>query len=137
MDEPPSSTPKRRVGSSSPSSKADDLNHNLQDEDLKPRIKQENLDTGSSPDEAVVKRIRTDVVDAESNTTHSGKLCALSLLFHTVIVVRYNKMYMLERVYCRHSVQHKPAVFFIKDKDSEACKWVNGTISFFLTLPIV
>jgi hypothetical protein len=82
MDEPPSSTPKRRAGSSSPPSKADDLNHNLQDEDLKPRIKQEHLDTGSSPDEAVVKRVRTDVVDAESNTTHSGKLCAMSLLFH-------------------------------------------------------
>jgi hypothetical protein len=77
MDEPPSSTPKRRAGSSSPSSKADDLNHNIQDEDLKPRIKQEHLDTGSSPDEAVVKRIRTDVVDAESNTTHSGKFCVL------------------------------------------------------------
>lgn len=71
MDEPPSSTPKRRTGSSSPSSKADDLNHNLQDEDLKPKIKQEHLDAGSSPDEAVVKRVRTDVVDAESNTTHS------------------------------------------------------------------
>jgi len=75
MDEPPSSTPKRRAGSSSPPGKADDLNHNLQDEDLKPRIKQEHLDTGSSPDDSVVKRIRTDVVDAESNTTHSGKLC--------------------------------------------------------------
>jgi hypothetical protein len=75
MDEPPSSTPKRRAGSSSPAGKAGDLNHNLKDEDLKPRIKQEHLDTGSSPDEAVVKRIRTDVVDAESNTTHSGKSC--------------------------------------------------------------
>ncbi|KDR23016.1 B-cell lymphoma/leukemia 11B, partial [Zootermopsis nevadensis] len=71
MGELPSSTPKRRAGSSSPAGKADDLNHNLKDEDLKPRIKQEHLDTGSSPDEAVVKRIRTDFVDAESNTTHS------------------------------------------------------------------
>jgi hypothetical protein len=75
MDEPPSSTPKRRAGSSSPAGKADGLNHNVKDEDLKPRIKQEHVDTGSSPDEAVVKRIRTDVADAESNTTHSGKSC--------------------------------------------------------------
>ncbi|KAJ9576371.1 hypothetical protein L9F63_006770, partial [Diploptera punctata] len=71
MDEPPTSTPKRRAGSSSPAGKTDDLNHNIQDEDLKPRIKQEHLESGSSPDEAVVKRIRTDVADAESNTTHS------------------------------------------------------------------
>jgi hypothetical protein len=137
MDEPPSSTPKRRAGSSSPSSKADDLNHNLQDEELKPRIKQEHLDTGSSPDEAVVKRVRTDVVDAESNTTHSGKLCAMSVLFHTVIVVRYNEMYVLGRVYFRHSVQHNPAIFFSKDKESEACKWIKDTISIFFTLSIV
>jgi hypothetical protein len=73
MDEPPSSTPKRRAGSSSPAGKTDELNHDVRDEDLKPRIKQEHVDTGSSPDEAIVKRIRTDVVDAESNTTHSGK----------------------------------------------------------------
>jgi hypothetical protein len=75
MDEPPSSTPKRRAGSSSPAGKADELNHNIQDVDLKPRIKQEQ-DTASSPDEAIVKRIRTDVVDAESNTTHSGECVA-------------------------------------------------------------
>jgi len=129
MDEPPSSTPKRRAGSSSPSSKADDVNHNLQDEDLKPRIKKELLDTGSSPDEAVVKRIRTDVVDAESNTTHSGKLCDNSLVFYKVTVVRCNEMYVLGRVYFRRSVQHKPAVFFNKDKESEACKWITDTIS--------
>jgi len=136
MDEPPSSTPKRRAGSSSPSSKADDLNHNLQDEDLKPRIKQEHLDTGSSPDEAVVKRIRTDVVDAESNTTHSGKLCAVSFLFHKVIVIRYNKANVLGAGVLRRSVQQKPAVFCNKVKESEACKWVTDTISF-LTLSIV
>jgi hypothetical protein len=87
MDEAPSSTPKRRAGSSSPAGKTDELNHHSQDEDLKPRIKQEHVDTGSSPDEAIVKRIRTDVVDAESNTTHSGK--CVSEEFHRQTSLSY------------------------------------------------
>ncbi|XP_067011883.2 B-cell lymphoma/leukemia 11A isoform X2 [Anabrus simplex] len=67
LDEPASSTPKRRAGSSSPVKEEDTL------ADIKPCIKQETLDPGaSSPeDTVVVKRSRIDVVDAESNTTHS------------------------------------------------------------------
>lgn len=41
------------------------------DEDIKPKIKQEHMDTSGSPDD--VKKSRTEVADAESNTMHSGK----------------------------------------------------------------
>lgn len=67
-DEATTSTPKRRAGSSSPLGSKDDVENHLSEDELKPRIKQE-LDSGSSPDD--VKKIRG--VDAESNTTHSGK----------------------------------------------------------------
>lgn len=67
-DEATTSTPKRRGGSSSPSDLKDDVENHLSEDELKPRIKQE-LDPGSSPDD--VKKIRG--VDAESNTTNSGR----------------------------------------------------------------
>lgn len=68
VDGAASSTPKRRA-SSSPltSSSLDDA------EDVKPNIKQERMETSSSPEESSVKKSRTEVADAESNTTHSGK----------------------------------------------------------------
>lgn len=48
--------------------------HCLEEDDVKPRrIKQELDSSTSSPDEAPCKKLRTDVVDAESNTIHSGK----------------------------------------------------------------
>ncbi|GBP43454.1 hypothetical protein EVAR_16028_1 [Eumeta japonica] len=61
------STPKRRASTSPmPSSSPD--------EDIKPKIKQEQIDTsGSSEDQ---KKSRTEVVDAESNTMHSGKIAS-------------------------------------------------------------
>ena len=71
-DEATTSTPKRRAGSSSPLNPKDDVDNHLSEDELKPRIKQE-LDSGSSPDD--VKKIRG--VDAESNTTHSGKYIRL------------------------------------------------------------
>lgn len=42
------------------------------DPDSPPRIKEE-LDMTCSPDEGPCKRSRTEVADAESNTTHSGR----------------------------------------------------------------
>lgn len=57
------STPKRRASTSPmPSSSPD--------EDIKPKIKQEHMDTSSSPEDAQ-KKCRTEVADAESNTMHS------------------------------------------------------------------
>ena len=41
------------------------------DEDIKPKIKQEHMDTTGSPEDQ--KKSRTEVADAESNTMHSGK----------------------------------------------------------------
>ncbi|XP_026730452.1 B-cell lymphoma/leukemia 11A isoform X2 [Trichoplusia ni] len=56
------STPKRRASTSPmPSSSPD--------EDIKPKIKQEHMDTSSSPEDT--KKSRTEVADAESNTMHS------------------------------------------------------------------
>ncbi|KOB51789.1 putative B-cell CLL/lymphoma 11A, partial [Operophtera brumata] len=60
-------TPKRRASiSPMPSSSPD--------EDIKPKIKQEHMDTSASPDD-VKKRT---CADAESNTMHSGKLIVYS-----------------------------------------------------------
>lgn len=42
------------------------------DEDIKPKIKQEHMDTSGSPEDQ--KKSRTEVADAESNTMHSGEL---------------------------------------------------------------
>lgn len=71
-----SSTPKRRSSASPLTSSS------LEDgEDVKPSIKQERMDTTSSPEESSTKKMRTEVADAESNTTHSGtyyKNCALA-----------------------------------------------------------
>lgn len=56
------STPKRRASTSPmPSSSPD--------EDIKPKIKQEHMDTSGSPEDQKKSR----VADAESNTMHSGK----------------------------------------------------------------
>ncbi|CAB3221247.1 unnamed protein product [Arctia plantaginis] len=56
------STPKRRASTSPmPSSSPD--------EDIKPKIKQEHMDTSGSPEDQ--KKSRTEVADAESNTMHS------------------------------------------------------------------
>ncbi|KAJ8919501.1 hypothetical protein NQ315_002122, partial [Exocentrus adspersus] len=63
VDGAASSTPKRRA--SSP------LTSSSMEEDIKPNIKQEKLDTTMSPEENSCKRSRTEVADAESNTTHS------------------------------------------------------------------
>lgn len=63
------STPKRRASTSPmPSSSPD--------EDIKPKIKQERMDTSASPED--LKKSRTEVADAESNTMHSGKCLLLS-----------------------------------------------------------
>lgn len=71
VDGAASSTPKRRA-SSSP------LTSSLEDgEDLKPNIKQERMDTTSSPEESSHKKSRTEVADAESNTTNSGEYYSL------------------------------------------------------------
>lgn len=69
VDGAASSTPKRRASSSPLTSSS------LEDgEDIKPRIKQERMETTSSPEESSQsKKSRTEVADAESNTTHSGK----------------------------------------------------------------
>ncbi|KPI90884.1 hypothetical protein RR46_14388 [Papilio xuthus] len=57
------STPKRRASTSPmPSSSPD--------EDIKPKIKQEHMDTSGSPEDQ--KKSRTEVADAESNTMHSA-----------------------------------------------------------------
>lgn len=68
VDGAASSTPKHRA-SSSP------LTSSIEDEhDIKPSIKQERMDTSSSgQEESSCKKSRTEVADAESNTTHSGK----------------------------------------------------------------
>ncbi|KAG5872806.1 hypothetical protein JTB14_038181 [Gonioctena quinquepunctata] len=63
VDGAASSTPKRRA--SSP------LTSSSPDEDIKPLIKQEKMDTTMSSEENSCKRSRTEVADAESNTTHS------------------------------------------------------------------
>ncbi|XP_076274308.1 BCL11 transcription factor chronophage isoform X2 [Rhynchophorus ferrugineus] len=67
VDGAASSTPKRRASSPlTTSSSTDD------GEDHKPIIKQERIDTtASSPEENSHKKSRTEVADAESNTTHS------------------------------------------------------------------
>ncbi|XP_018572513.1 B-cell lymphoma/leukemia 11A isoform X2 [Anoplophora glabripennis] len=63
VDGAASSTPKRRASSPLTSSSLE--------EDIKPNIKQEKMDTTMSPEENSCKRSRTEVADAESNTTHS------------------------------------------------------------------
>ncbi|KAK9695560.1 Zinc finger, C2H2 type [Popillia japonica] len=68
VDGAASSTPKRRASSSPLTSSS------LEDgEDIKPHIKQERMETSSSPEESSTqsKKSRTEVADAESNTTHS------------------------------------------------------------------
>lgn len=71
VDGAASSTPKRRASSSPITSSS------LEDgsEDIKPSIKQERMDTSSSPEgssgSTCNKKLRTEVTDAESNTTHS------------------------------------------------------------------
>ncbi|XP_017768034.1 PREDICTED: B-cell lymphoma/leukemia 11A [Nicrophorus vespilloides] len=68
VDGAASSTPKRRA-SSSPLTSSGSLEDG---EDIKPRIKQERMDMSSScPEESSCKKSRTEVADAESNTTHS------------------------------------------------------------------
>lgn len=58
---------------STPIREAPSEEHCSEEDDVKPRsIKQELDSTTSSPDEGPCKKLRTDVVDAESNTTHSG-----------------------------------------------------------------
>lgn len=73
------STPKRRASTSPmPSSSPD--------EDIKPKIKQEHMDTSGSPEEH--KKSRTEVADAESNTMHSGKsFLFLKMLLRIKIVL--------------------------------------------------
>ncbi|XP_050502716.1 B-cell lymphoma/leukemia 11B isoform X2 [Diabrotica virgifera virgifera] len=63
VDGAASSTPKRRA--SSP------LTSSSPEEDIKPLIKQEKMDNTTSSEENSCKRSRTEVADAESNTTHS------------------------------------------------------------------
>lgn len=67
VDGAASSTPKRRASSSPLTSSSME-----EGEDVKPNIKQERMDTSSSPEETSQKKSRTEVADAESNTTHSG-----------------------------------------------------------------
>ncbi|VEN43184.1 unnamed protein product [Callosobruchus maculatus] len=65
VDGAASSTPKRRASSPLTGS-------SLDEDGVKPIIKQEKIDTtSSSPEEGSCKRSRTEVADAESNTTHS------------------------------------------------------------------
>lgn len=70
VDGAASSTPKRRASSPLTTSGSTD-----DGEDHKPTIKQERIDTtNSSPEDHSHKKCRTEVADAESNTTISGKL---------------------------------------------------------------
>uniref|UniRef100_A0A6P7G3K1 Uncharacterized protein LOC114337339 n=1 Tax=Diabrotica virgifera virgifera TaxID=50390 RepID=A0A6P7G3K1_DIAVI len=71
VDGAASSTPKRRA--SSP------LTSSSPEEDIKPLIKQEKMDNTTSSEENSCKRSRTEVADAESNTTHSAFFSFLSL----------------------------------------------------------
>lgn len=82
VDGAASSTPKRRASSSPLTSSS------LEDgEDIKPNIKQERMDTSSSsPEEPSHKKSRTEVADAESNTTNSGKI--------TYIIFANNNYYL-------------------------------------------
>ncbi|ENN80665.1 hypothetical protein YQE_02915, partial [Dendroctonus ponderosae] len=67
VDGAASSTPKRRASSPLTTSGSTD-----DGEDHKPTIKQERIDTtNSSPEDPSHKKCRTEVADAESNTTHS------------------------------------------------------------------
>jgi len=70
-DEATTSTPKRRSGSSSPLG----LPHIKEETDVQSCV-------GSSPDDG--KKIRG--VDAESNTTHSGKFCIFLSFFHSTSI---------------------------------------------------
>lgn len=78
VDGAASSTPKRRASASPLTSSS------LEDaEDVKPDIKQERMDTSSSPEEnSQSKKSRTEVADAESNTTHSGELFVFIFVLH-------------------------------------------------------
>lgn len=79
------STPKRRASTSPmPSSSPD--------EDIKPKIKQEHMDTTGSPEDQ--KKSRTEVADAESNTMHSGK----SQFYHHYLEAGFSRtrQYVLE-----------------------------------------
>ncbi|KAH0999412.1 hypothetical protein HUJ04_012849 [Dendroctonus ponderosae] len=68
VDGAASSTPKRRASSPLTTSGSTD-----DGEDHKPTIKQERIDTtNSSPEDPSHKKCRTEVADAESNTTHSA-----------------------------------------------------------------
>lgn len=82
VDGAASSTPKRRA-SASPltSSSMEDA------EDVKPSIKQERMDTSSSPEESSQKKSRIEVADAESNTTHSGKYYLPISFYHNTTMV--------------------------------------------------
>lgn len=74
--DPGASTPKRRASTSPmPSSSPD--------EDIKPKIKQEHMDTTGSPEDQ--KKSRTEVADAESNTMHSGEYISNSINLHKQI----------------------------------------------------
>lgn len=69
VDGAASSTPKRRASASPLTSSS------LEDgEDIKQDIKQERMETTSSPEQSSHKKSRTEVADAESNTTNSGKI---------------------------------------------------------------
>lgn len=63
-----SSTPKRRASSSPLTSCSLD-----DQDDIKPDIKQERIDSSQEEISHASKKSRTEVADAESNTTHSGK----------------------------------------------------------------
>lgn len=68
-----SSTPKRRASSSPLTSCSLD-----DQDDIKPDIKQERIDSSQEEISHASKKSRTEVADAESNTTHSGKSKNLS-----------------------------------------------------------
>lgn len=74
------STPKRRASTSPmPSSSPD--------EDIKPKIKQEHMDTSGSPEDQ--KKSRTEVADAESNTMHSGKSLTFPIWYISILPLIY------------------------------------------------
>lgn len=59
------------------------------DEDIKPKIKQEHMDTTGSPEDQ--KKSRTEVADAESNTMHSGKYL-INLILNNIYRYIWNRL---------------------------------------------
>lgn len=97
LEDAETSTPKRRASTSPmPSSSPD--------EDMKPKIKQEHMDTSGSPEDT--KKSRTEVADAESNTMHSGKFIIIQI-FSTTILSYLSRTSRRLAIQCKYYVDTK------------------------------